>query len=73
MAGVLSEAFLKERSEGKILFKQGKIQESFQYLESKVLKPSRERLQNGEVNAIFEVLDTLILIGRLRMEIGQYP
>ena len=38
-----------------------------------MLKPSRDRLQNGEVNAIFEVLDTLILIGRLRMEIGQYP
>ena len=44
MEAVFTEEFLKVRAQGKTLFKQGKIQDSFEYIQKELLDASRKKL-----------------------------
>jgi hypothetical protein len=73
-SGVLSQEFLEHRIQAKSLFKQGKVQDSFEYLEAELLNKAKERLaDHSQKSSIFEVIESLILIARLKMEIGEFP
>jgi hypothetical protein len=69
--GVLSEAFLDQRMQGKNMFKMGKVMESFDHLEE-MLDQSRKRVAKGSESSQFEVMESLIVLARLRMEVGQF-
>ena len=69
--GVLSEAFLDQRMLGKNMFKMGKVIESFDHLEE-MLDQSRKRVAKGSEISQFEVMESLIVLARLRMEVGHF-
>jgi hypothetical protein len=69
----LSEQYLKARSDAKILFKQGKIQESFEFIKTNVHGLAAKNVEDGTATALAEVLSALILEARLRQEIGEFP
>ena len=70
-SGVLSDAFLDQRMQGKNMFKLGKVTESFDFLEE-MLDQARKRVAKGSESALFEVMESLIVLARLRMEVGQF-
>jgi hypothetical protein len=70
--GVLSEGFLEKRNNAKNTFKQGKVEESFDLL-LKLLDDSRKRVAEKEENAWYELLESLIVSSRLRLEVGEFP
>ena len=69
---LLSEEFLEKRYNAKNVFKQGKVQESFDLLE-KLVEGSRKRVEAKEENATYELLESLVVNSRLRMEVGEFP
>lgn len=62
---VLSQEYIDERVKAKLLFKQGCIQDSFEHIETDLLKKSKDKTQTDDA-AWFEVLDALVLHARLR-------
>ena len=63
---LLSPAYLEARAQSKILFKQGKLQEAFEFIEQKLYSLAKTHLAEGKENAIVEVVNALILESRLR-------
>jgi hypothetical protein len=61
----LSEDFLEARTNAKTLFRQGKIQESFEFIKTNVRGLADQHLKDEE-SASSEVLSSLILEARLR-------
>lgn len=72
LSGVLSEAFLEKRSNAKNTFKQGKVQESFELLET-LLEEARQRVSANVEGAWYELLESLVVNARIRLEVGEFP
>ena len=67
MEGSQAIDFRALRAQGKGLFKQGKVKESFNFLNDECLEKARVS------GTQFDLLESLITIARLRQEIGEYP
>jgi hypothetical protein len=61
-----ADSFEQTRKQGKLLFKQGKVKESFKFLEEELISPAREG--KNDVNLAIALLQ----IGRLKQEIGLF-
>lgn len=54
------------------MFKRGEVQESFELLD-RLLDEVRAKVAAGTPNAVYELLESLIVQSRLRMEVGEFP
>jgi tetratricopeptide (TPR) repeat protein len=61
-----ANSFDQTRKQGKLIFKQGNIKESFTFFEEKLINPARE--EKNDVNLAIALLQ----IGRLKQEIGLF-
>ena len=66
----LSEPYIEARIHAKTMFRQGKILEAFDFIQTKLQSLATADVSEEKEHAQAEVLNALILEARLRQEVG---